>query len=155
MQIFRGESIFIDEDDENDEDEVLVPSQQLVVATPVPTTTSPTTEHPQASTSSVNIENQEEDEVSEVTAPLHIQRRHPPQQMIGNLHDRVTRSRFNDPNSFAYSTCVASFEPKDISHALTDESWINAMHEELENFERNKVWKLVPPPPNNSIIGTK
>jgi hypothetical protein len=29
------------------------------------------------------------------------------------------------------------------------------MHEELENFEWNKVWKLVPPPPNHSIIGTK
>jgi len=29
------------------------------------------------------------------------------------------------------------------------------MHEELENSERNKVWKLVSPPPNHSIIGTK
>ena len=29
------------------------------------------------------------------------------------------------------------------------------MHKELENFERNKVWKLVPPPPDHNIIGTK
>jgi hypothetical protein len=29
------------------------------------------------------------------------------------------------------------------------------MHEELENFEGNKVGKLVPAPPNHSIIGTK
>lgn len=29
------------------------------------------------------------------------------------------------------------------------------MHEELENFEGNKVWKLVPPPQNKTIIGTK
>ncbi len=50
---------------------------------------------------------------------------------------------------------VASFEPKYVTHVLTDESWINAMHEELENFERNKVWILVEPPSGHNIIGTK
>jgi hypothetical protein len=29
------------------------------------------------------------------------------------------------------------------------------MHEELENFERNQVWKLVDPPPGCKPIGTK
>ena len=29
------------------------------------------------------------------------------------------------------------------------------MHEELENFERNKVWTLVEPPSGHNIIGTK
>ena len=29
------------------------------------------------------------------------------------------------------------------------------MHEELENFERNQVWVLVPPPSNCHPIGTK
>ena len=29
------------------------------------------------------------------------------------------------------------------------------MHEELENFERNQVWVLVPPPPDCHPIGTK
>jgi hypothetical protein len=29
------------------------------------------------------------------------------------------------------------------------------MHEELENFERNQVWKLVDPPPGYKPIGTK
>ncbi|WVZ94146.1 LOW QUALITY PROTEIN: hypothetical protein U9M48_040077 [Paspalum notatum var. saurae] len=32
---------------------------------------------------------------------------------------------------------------------------MNAMHEELENFERNHVWDLVEPPPNCRPIGTK
>jgi hypothetical protein len=32
---------------------------------------------------------------------------------------------------------VATFEPKDIGHALSDHNWVNLMHEELENFERN------------------
>jgi hypothetical protein len=92
---------------------------------------------------------------SEVAAPLHIQRRHPPEQIIGNIGERTTRSKVRTHDVCANSACVASFEPKDVSHALTDESWINAMHEELENFERNKVWTLVEPPSGHNIIGTK
>ncbi|WVZ89770.1 hypothetical protein U9M48_036134 [Paspalum notatum var. saurae] len=44
---------------------------------------------------------------------------------------------------------------QDVSHALSDSNWVNAMHEELENFERNHVWDLVEPPPNCCPIGTK
>ena len=62
-------------------------------------------------------------------APLHIQRRHPPDQIIGNLHERVTRSRYHDPSLYSHSAFVASFEPRDISHALSDSNWVNAMHE--------------------------
>ena len=40
--------------------------------------------------------------------------------------------------------------------ALEDPDWINAMHEELHNFERNQVCTLVEKPDNNhNIIGTK
>ncbi|WVZ80469.1 hypothetical protein U9M48_027940 [Paspalum notatum var. saurae] len=42
-----------------------------------------------------------------------------------------------------------------MSHALSNPNWVNAMHEELENFERNHVWDLVEPPPNYRPIGTK
>ncbi|WVZ70522.1 LOW QUALITY PROTEIN: hypothetical protein U9M48_019182 [Paspalum notatum var. saurae] len=38
-------------------------------------------------------------------------------------------------------------------NALSDPNWVNAMHEELENFERNH--DLVEPPPNCRPIGTK
>ncbi len=92
---------------------------------------------------------------SEVTAPLHIQRRHPPEQIIGNIGERTTRSKVMTHDVCVNSDFFASFEPKDVSHALTDELWINAMHEELENFERNKVWTLVEPPSGYNIIGTK
>jgi hypothetical protein len=34
-------------------------------------------------------------------------------------------------------------------------SWVNALHEELENFERNQVWTLVEPPHDVNVIGTK
>ena len=73
-------------------------------------------------------------------APWHIHRRHPLETMIGNC---------------AHSAFVASFEPRDVGHALSNSDWVNAMHEELENFEQNQVWVLVPPPPDCHPIGTK
>jgi hypothetical protein len=38
---------------------------------------------------------------------------------------------------FAHAAFVATFETKDIGHALSDHNWVNLLHEELENFERN------------------
>jgi hypothetical protein len=49
---------------------------------------------------------------------------------------------------------VAPFERQDVGHALSDSSWVNAMHKELENFERNQVWTLVDPPRDVNVIGT-
>ena len=36
-----------------------------------------------------------------------------------------------------------------------DPNWVIAIQEELEEFERNKVWRLVPRPAGKSIIGTR
>ncbi|WVZ90049.1 hypothetical protein U9M48_036382 [Paspalum notatum var. saurae] len=44
---------------------------------------------------------------------------------------------------------------QDVSHALSDPNWVNAMHEELENFEGNHVSDFVEPPPNYRPIATK
>ncbi|XP_022883334.1 uncharacterized protein LOC111400128 [Olea europaea var. sylvestris] len=46
-------------------------------------------------------------------------------------------------------------EPKKVEEALSDECWVNAMHEELNQFARNNVWILVPRPENRNVIGTK
>ena len=93
--------------------------------------------------------------VSRREAPRRVQVDHPPSKIIGDLNERTTRSRSQKISHLAHSTFVASFEPKDIGHALSDSNWVNAMHEELENFERNQVWELVEPPPNCKPIGTK
>ena len=43
-----------------------------------------------------------------------------------------------------------------VEEALDDLDWVNAMHEELHNFEMNQVWTLVEKPDNNqNVIGTK
>jgi hypothetical protein len=49
----------------------------------------------------------------------------------------------------------ALFEPQDVGHALSDSSWVNAMHEEKENFEINKALTLVEPPKDVNVIETK
>ncbi|GJZ56049.1 retrovirus-related pol polyprotein from transposon TNT 1-94 [Tanacetum coccineum] len=46
-------------------------------------------------------------------------------------------------------------EPKNVKEAIQDESWTMAMQEELNQFISNDVWSLVPPPNNQTIIGTK
>jgi hypothetical protein len=94
--------------------------------------------------------------VSKLGAPSHIQKAYPPQQIIGNMNERVTRSsRSAHLCCFSNTLFVALFEPRDVRHALSDSSWVNVMHEELENFERNQVWTLVDPPRDVNIIGTK
>ena len=43
-----------------------------------------------------------------------------------------------------------------VCKALEDYDWVEAMHEELHNFERNKVWELVEKPKDClNVIGTK
>jgi hypothetical protein len=68
----------------------------------------------------------------------------------------VTRSSRSAHLSCLSNTLfVALFEPRDVGHALSDSSWVNAMHEELENFERSQVWTLVDPSRDVNVIGTK
>jgi hypothetical protein len=71
------------------------------------------------------------------------------------MNERTTRSRVRNNSHFTHAAFVATFEPKDIGHALSDHNWVNLMHEELEDFERNQVWELVDPPPSCKLIGTK
>jgi hypothetical protein len=56
---------------------------------------------------------------------------------------------------FSNTLFVALFEPLDVGHALSNLSWVNAMHEKLENFERNQIWTLVDPLRDVNVIGTK
>jgi hypothetical protein len=68
----------------------------------------------------------------------------------------VTRSsRLAHLSYFSNTLFVVLFEPQDVGHTFSDSSWVNAMHEELENFERNHVWTLVDPPRDVNVIGTK
>jgi transposase InsO family protein len=82
-----------------------------------------------------------------------IQRDHPVNSILGDIHKGVTtRSRvahFCEHYSF-----VSSIEPYRVEDALRDSDWVLAMQEELNNFMMNEVWHLVPRP-NQNVVGTK
>ncbi|XP_075088366.1 putative mitochondrial protein AtMg00820 [Nicotiana tabacum] len=50
---------------------------------------------------------------------------------------------------------ISQLEPKKVDEAMKVVHWIKAMKDELDQFERNKVWELVPKPSNSSIVGKK
>ena len=50
---------------------------------------------------------------------------------------------------------VSHIEPKKIDEALRDVDWVNAMHEEVNNFKRNQVWELVERPSDHNVIDTR
>jgi hypothetical protein len=50
--------------------------------------------------------------------PRRVQVDHSASIIIGDLNERTTRSRVQNNSHFAHAAFVATFEPKDIGHAL-------------------------------------
>ncbi|KAK1685516.1 hypothetical protein QYE76_046364 [Lolium multiflorum] len=76
-------------------------------------------------------------------------------EVLGDVRAKVSTRRqlANFSNHHAYISVV---EPKKVFEALEDSDWVEAMHEELNNFKRNKVWTLVEKPKGcRNVIGTK
>ncbi|GJT98744.1 ribonuclease H-like domain-containing protein [Tanacetum coccineum] len=70
----------------------------------------------------------------------------------------VQKQRRNNHKDFQhclFACFLSQHEPKKISEALEDESWVDAMQEELLQFEIQKVWILVDLPFGKKVIGTK
>ena len=78
-------------------------------------------------------------------------RDHPFELIIGDLEAGV-RSRSATQKECLYFVFLSKMEPKKIEEALTDPDWVVAMQEELNQFEHQKVWKLVPRPQNRKVI---
>ena len=79
---------------------------------------------------------------------------HPKDLILGGPSRSIT-TRSSLRNTCEHAAFISQIEPKSFADAENDESWIMAMQEELNQFERNKVWELVPKPEHQSIIGTK
>ncbi|KAL5547205.1 hypothetical protein UlMin_006892 [Ulmus minor] len=58
-------------------------------------------------------------------------------------------------SQLTYTCYISKIEPKNIKEALTDDFWISAMQDELNQFVRNDVWELVPRPDHANVVGTK
>ncbi|KAK2369536.1 putative mitochondrial protein [Trifolium repens] len=79
---------------------------------------------------------------------------HPEDLILGNKESpRKTRSDYQQHDSLL--GLISMIEPKNGYEALSDDGWIVAMQDELNQFQRNDVWDLVPRPTHKNIIGTK
>lgn len=70
----------------------------------------------------------------------------------------TTRVRTNSlkPKIFLTDTISPpTVEPHNISQAVQNPFWLNAMKNEYEALMRNKIWTLVPRPSNANIVGCK
>ena len=93
---------------------------------------------------------------------------HPVDHTIGDPNAGVrTRSRVANSTLYVaikdtgiihqclYSCLISQVEPKNIQMALRDSAWVEAMQEELVQFEKLHVWDLVDLSPGEFAIGTK
>jgi hypothetical protein len=129
-----GEEIFQEEDHEHgdDEDGGVVPAAEHVHTTSTmvmdgPTPTPTTTNQDQGEAAVLGKV------ASRREPPRRVQVDHLASRIIGDLNERTTRSRVRNNSHFAHAAFVATFEPKDIGHTLSDHNWVNSMHEELEH----------------------
>nr|GEY25928.1 retrovirus-related Pol polyprotein from transposon TNT 1-94 [Tanacetum cinerariifolium] len=60
-----------------------------------------------------------------------------------------------DPEMCMYVLTVSTAEPKNIKEAMADFAWIEAMQEELHQFDRLQVWELVDKPFGKTVIKLK
>ncbi|GKE58902.1 hypothetical protein Tco_1498087, partial [Tanacetum coccineum] len=103
-----------------------------------------------------------------------IQKHHPIKNVIGDVKSSVQTRRMTKPNSekgflsavyeqkthdtlntYLYACFLSQIEPTSIAKALSDSSWVEAMHEELLQFKLQQVWILMDLPIGKRAIGTK
>ncbi|GJW84717.1 retrovirus-related pol polyprotein from transposon TNT 1-94 [Tanacetum coccineum] len=84
-------------------------------------------------------------------------RDHPLEQVRRNptMPVQTRRQLATDPEMCMFALTVSIVEPKNIKEAMADSAWIEAMQDELYQFDRLKVWELVDKPFGKMIIKLK
>nr|GEX02035.1 ribonuclease H-like domain-containing protein [Tanacetum cinerariifolium] len=82
---------------------------------------------------------------------------HPLEQVRGNPSRpmQTRRQLATDPEMCMFALTVSTTEPKNIKEVMADSAWIEAMQEELYQFDRLQVWELVDKPFGKPIIRLK
>ncbi|GKF88427.1 retrovirus-related pol polyprotein from transposon TNT 1-94, partial [Tanacetum coccineum] len=82
---------------------------------------------------------------------------HPIANVIGDPSRSIfTRKQLQTDAIWCYFDAFLTFvEPKNFKQAMTEPSWIDAMQEEIHEFERLQVWELVPCPDKVMFIKLK
>ncbi|GJY62320.1 putative ribonuclease H-like domain-containing protein [Tanacetum coccineum] len=68
---------------------------------------------------------------------------------------KQNRTNHKDQQTCLFACFLSQEEPKKVSQALADESWVEAMQEELLQFRLQDVWVLCDLPDGKRVIGTK
>ena len=77
---------------------------------------------------------------------------------MGNMNEITLRKWTIDKyvaNFVSYSCYLSQVEPAKVEDAIQDERWVKVMHDELQQFQKNDIWTLVPRLEGVNIIGTK
>ncbi|GJS22915.1 integrase, catalytic region, zinc finger, CCHC-type containing protein [Tanacetum coccineum] len=84
-------------------------------------------------------------------------RDHPLEQVRGNptMPVRIRRQLATDPEMCMFALTVSIVETKNIKEAMADSAWIEAMQDELHQFDKLKVWEVVDKPFGKMIIKLK
>ncbi|GJW99524.1 retrovirus-related pol polyprotein from transposon TNT 1-94 [Tanacetum coccineum] len=84
-------------------------------------------------------------------------RDHPLEQVRGNptMPVQTRRQLAIDPEMCMFALTMSIIEPKNIKEAMADSAWIEAMQDELYQFDRLKVWELVDKPFDKMIMKLK
>ncbi|GJW66060.1 hypothetical protein Tco_0117944 [Tanacetum coccineum] len=87
----------------------------------------------------------------------HVDRDHPLEQVIGNPSQpvRIRRQLETNGEMCMFALTVSRTEPKNIKEAMADHAWIEAMQEELHQFERLGVRELVDIPLCKNVTNMK
>ncbi|GJS27930.1 retrovirus-related pol polyprotein from transposon TNT 1-94 [Tanacetum coccineum] len=77
-----------------------------------------------------------------------------------NMHSfqpqKQTRQQLaTDPEMCMFTLTVSTEDPKNIKEAMVDSAWIEAMQDELHQFDRLQVWKLIDKPLAKTVIKLK
>ncbi|GJU74450.1 retrovirus-related pol polyprotein from transposon TNT 1-94 [Tanacetum coccineum] len=68
---------------------------------------------------------------------------------------QTRRQLATNPEMCMFALTVSTAEPKNIKEAMADSAWIEAMQEELHQFDRLQVWELVDKPFGKNVIKLK
>nr|GEU55912.1 retrovirus-related Pol polyprotein from transposon TNT 1-94 [Tanacetum cinerariifolium] len=86
------------------------------------------------------------DEFFTADCPLSQVRRNPSKPV------QTRRQLATDPEMCMFALTMSTVEPKIIKEAMANSAWIEAMQEELHQFDRLQVWELVDKPFDKNII---
>jgi hypothetical protein len=94
----------------------------VLAAEHIPTTSTTVIDGPSPTPTTTNQDHGDATVEGEVASrrepPRRVQVDHPSSRIIGDMNERTTRSRVRNNSHFVHATFVATFEPKDIGHAI-------------------------------------